>query len=122
MDKYLILPIVLVMLSYIGARSLFCRYLRRVYPEVWNSLGQPGFLNTSMRNSWRLGNFMFFSREYKKLNDKTVGVYLILLRMLAFFLVGILIAGAILSELRIQELHRLHLQKQRETGARDVGT
>ena len=80
-------------LAYAIVEALFARYLKRVHREVWVSLGGPSILNRSIANSWKLGRFLFFSREFQKLNDNRVRTYVVILRVLMAAVTAILVAA-----------------------------
>lgn len=61
---------------------LFHRRLKMQHPEVWNELGQPSLLNSTIKNGWKVAKFAT-SNGYKKLNDPTLTAYIWIGRALA---------------------------------------
>jgi hypothetical protein len=45
-------------------------YLRKHHPDIWHSLGQPGFLRNSIYSSMKFGRYAMQGSHYRALNDK----------------------------------------------------
>jgi hypothetical protein len=53
---------------YNGLILLILRRLRRLYPQTWENLGRPSFLNNSILNSLRVVRFIL-KGEFQEIDD-----------------------------------------------------
>ncbi len=94
----MMMPILLaVVMVYLTAVFLLTARLRRRHTEVWRKLGEPGFLNSSIRNSSVFGWWFLFDGAYRSLDDAVVSNLVRAIRFLALVFVLLIITGAILS-------------------------
>lgn len=74
---------------YLG--HLFTKLLKELYPEVWEQLGEPEFLNYSMRTIFMTARFLY-KNEYKKLKSSQltrIGNYLKTTHLIFYILFGL---------------------------------
>lgn len=77
--------------AYWAANIFFSRYLRRAHPAKWAELGAPAGPGDSIRTEFRTMSFIFLGRDYKSLNDRRVVVYVLLIRVLFFGVIGYIV-------------------------------
>ena len=64
--------------------------LRVRHIDTWTALGEPGFLNYSIRNSNRLAIWVLFQADYRSLGDRSVDRTVWVLRVIAIVQLGLL--------------------------------
>lgn len=79
----LLFGVILISISYYFVLTNLTTSLRKTHIETWASLGEPGFLNYSIRNSNRLAVWVLFRPLYKTLKDRSVDRKIMILRSIA---------------------------------------
>jgi hypothetical protein len=86
----IIFALVLLSILYFVFVTRLTSLLRVRHVETWTTLGEPGFLNYSIRNSNRLALWVLFRSDYRSLQDDSVGRSVWILRVIAIVQLGLL--------------------------------
>lgn len=80
----------LLIILYLAGLLYVAHHLKLKHAEVWNSLGSPSLLNWSIKSSFRLGGYVFFSGAHSRLNDRQLTISIYLLRLLVVITIALI--------------------------------